>query len=77
MEWDGKLKFIPARTPCFGGIWEMCIGILKSRLFNVSGKAILTYEEMCSLLIELEMILNDHPVAYQLGGMQKPEILIP
>ena len=57
-----KWHFIPVRAPWFGAIWERCIGILKSGLKKVLGRAMVSYDELSTLLVELEAVVNDRPL---------------
>ena len=52
-------KFIPARAPWFGAIWERLIGLVKTCLKKVLCQALVTVEELLCILIELEAIIND------------------
>lgn len=56
-------SFIPARSPHFGGLWESGIKSCKSHLKRVIGQHVLTYEEFCTLLYQVEAILNSRPLA--------------
>ena len=51
-------RFIPARAPWFGAIWERIIGILKSSLKKVLGRALVTSEELSTVISELETTVN-------------------
>lgn len=57
-------KFIPARAPWFGAIWERTIGIVKSALKKVLGRAMVTKRELQTVLMEIEMAVNDRPLTY-------------
>ncbi|XP_066938280.1 uncharacterized protein [Macrobrachium rosenbergii] len=70
-------KFIPARTPWFGAIWERLIGLLKSCLEKIRGQALLSFEELTCVLVELEGIINDRPLSYTPGDLNQLEILTP
>lgn len=59
---DIKFKFIPARAPHFGGIWESNIKSMKSHINRVTNDAILTFEEMSTLLTQIEALLNSRPL---------------
>ncbi|XP_051170292.1 uncharacterized protein LOC127287411 [Leptopilina boulardi] len=58
IEWH----FIPARSPHFGGLWEAAVKSLKHHLRRVMGESLLAYEEMTTLLCEIEAILNSRPL---------------
>lgn len=55
--------FIPARSPHMGGIWEATIKSVKFHLRRVLGNAFLHYEEMYTLLVQIEACLNSRPLA--------------
>lgn len=54
--------FIPPRAPNFGGLWEAAVKSTKTHLKRVVGEAHLTYEEMYTLLTQIESILNSRPL---------------
>lgn len=60
MEW----KFIPPAAPWWGGFWERLIGVMKQILRKVLGKALLTYEEMSTVLCDTESVINSRPLTY-------------
>ena len=70
-------QFIPARAPWFGAIWERLIGLVKSCLKKVLGNALVTFEELSCILIELEAIINDRPLGYDPGDLNQLEVLTP
>ena len=70
-------QFIPARAPWFGAIWERLIGLVKSCLKKVLGHALVTFEELSCILIELEAIINDRPLGYDPGDLNQLEVLTP
>ena len=70
-------QFIPARAPWFGAIWERLIGLVKSCLKKVLGHALVTYEELSCILVELEAIINDRPLGYDPGDLNQLETLTP
>ncbi|XP_018374065.1 PREDICTED: uncharacterized protein LOC108768206 [Trachymyrmex cornetzi] len=56
-------SFILAYSPHFGGIWEAGIKSTKYYLKRVMGDASLTFEELYSLLVQIESILNSRPLS--------------
>ncbi|XP_029671495.1 uncharacterized protein LOC115240471 [Formica exsecta] len=60
---DGtQWKFIPPAAPHFGGKWEAEVKSVKHHLKRVLGETILTYEEMTTLLTQIEAVLNSRPL---------------
>lgn len=58
VEW----KFIPPSSPHFGGLWEAGVKSTKLHLKRILGNSVLTYEEMMTVLIEIEGCLNSRPL---------------
>lgn len=58
IEW----KFIPPRSPHFGGLWESAVKSAKQLLTKVLHNHRLTYEELTTVLTEIEAILNSRPL---------------
>ena len=54
--------FNPPSAPHFGGIWEAAVKSIKFHLKRTLGNALLTYEEMNTLLVQIEAILNSRPL---------------
>ena len=57
-----KWFFIRPRAPDFGGLWESAIKYAKIHLRKVMGNKVLSFEEICTLLCQIEMILNSRPI---------------
>ncbi|XP_017470357.1 PREDICTED: uncharacterized protein LOC108362036 [Rhagoletis zephyria] len=58
-----KFTFIPPRAPHFGGLWEAAVKSAKHLLVRAVGNASLTAEEIETLLVEVEAVLNSRPIA--------------
>ncbi|XP_048486334.1 uncharacterized protein LOC125490598 [Plutella xylostella] len=54
--------FIPPRMPNYGGLWEAGVQSAKRHLTRVNGDTKLTYEEMATLLAQIEACLNSRPL---------------
>jgi hypothetical protein len=55
-------KFIPPRTPNFGGLWEAGVKSVKYHIKRVVGETVLTYDELYTLLTRIEACLNSRPL---------------
>ena len=73
IEW----KFIPPRSPNFGGIWEAGIKNVKHHMKRVLGTTIPTYEEMLTLLKQIEGCLNSRPISPMSSDSRHPNPLTP
>lgn len=54
VEW----RFIPSRSPHFGGLWESAVKSMKNLLRSVLGESFLTIDEMGTVLTRVEACLN-------------------
>ncbi|XP_015120736.1 uncharacterized protein LOC107043667 [Diachasma alloeum] len=55
-------SFSPPRAPHFGGKWEAAIKSTKYHLKRELGSTTFTYEELNSILIQIEPCLNSRPI---------------
>ena len=58
-----KWHFIPPYSPNFGGLWEAGIKSIKFHLRRVVGESTLTYEELSTVLTQIEACLNSRPLS--------------
>lgn len=57
-----KWHFIPARSAHVGGLWEAAVKSTKFHLKRVIGEASLNFEEMYTILVQIESCLNSRPL---------------
>jgi len=55
-------RFNPPAAPHFGGLWEAAVKSTKYHLRRVIGETTLTFEEMSTLLAQIEACLNSRPL---------------
>lgn len=70
-------KFIPPKAPHQGGLWEAGVKSMKTHLRKTMNESYLTYEEMTTLLIQIEAILNSRPLFEQSNDPTDYEALSP
>ncbi|GFS79646.1 uncharacterized protein TNCV_4241171 [Trichonephila clavipes] len=59
IEWN----FIPPTSPHFGGLWEANIKSVKRILLRVAKSAIMNFEELTTLMAQIEAVLNSRPLS--------------
>ena len=67
-------KFNVPTASWWGGWWEICVKLTKLCLRKTLGKAKVTYEELNTVLIEVEGILNSRPLTYVSEEFSEPPI---
>ena len=61
---DGtQWRFNPPAAPHFGGKWEAGVKSVKYHLRRVIGDQLFTFEEMTTLLTQIEAVLNSRPLS--------------
>jgi len=70
-------KFIPPHGPHFGGLWEAAVKSMKHHLRRTLGSHIATYEELCTLLTEIEACLYSRPLCALSSDPFNPTYLSP
>ena len=56
--------FIPKRAPWFGGFYERLIGITRNTLKKTLGRSLVNLDELNTIVIEIESVINDRPITY-------------
>lgn len=69
--------FIPPHSPNFGGLWESGVRSTKTHLRKVVGNSTLTYEEMSTVLAQVEACLNSRPISVLSDDPSDPLPLTP
>ena len=59
-----RQQFILPASPWWGGFYERLVRSVKISLKKVLGKALLTYEELETVLCEIESVINNRPLFY-------------
>ncbi|XP_053692239.1 uncharacterized protein LOC128740701 [Sabethes cyaneus] len=57
-----EFKFIPAKSPNFGGLWEAAVKSMKQHLRRAIGTKTLTPDELQTVLVQIEACLNSRPL---------------
>ena len=60
IEW----QYILPMSPWWGGFYERMVRIVKSSLKKILGNARVTFEELSTILTEIEMTINSRPITY-------------
>lgn len=69
--------FIPPNAPNFGGLWEAGVRSTKAHLKRVVGDATLTFEELSTVLAQIEACLNSRPISILSDNPDDPLPLTP
>jgi hypothetical protein len=70
-------RFIPPHGPHHGGLWEAAVKSMKYHLRRTLGTHIATYEELATLLSEIEACLNSRPLCILLDDPHNQTYLSP
>jgi transposase InsO family protein len=70
-------NFIPPNSPHFGALCEAAVKSMKPHLRRTLGSRVATYEELCTLLSEIEACLNSRPLCTLSDDPSNPSYLSP
>ncbi|GFU95903.1 integrase catalytic domain-containing protein [Trichonephila clavipes] len=68
-------KFIPPRSPNFGGLWEAGVKSFKHHLYRILVNSKITFEEFETIIIQIEGILNSRPLVPLSDNINEYEVL--
>ena len=69
--------FNPPGAPHFGGLWEAGVKSVKTHLNRIIGNHQLTFEEMTTVISQIEACLNSRPLTEILSDPSELEVLTP
>ncbi|XP_058828427.1 uncharacterized protein LOC131688257 [Topomyia yanbarensis] len=72
-----QFRFIPPRSPHFGGIWEAAVKSLKTHLYRTLKNALVTNEQMQTVLTQVEACLNSRPLTQLSNDPEDLDVLTP
>ncbi|XP_074657298.1 uncharacterized protein LOC141910505 [Tubulanus polymorphus] len=68
---------ITRRAPWFGGFYERLVGITKTAIKKVLGRARISLLELITIVSETEQAVNNRPISYCSSDVDDPEPLTP
>lgn len=57
-----QFRFIPPRSPHFGGLWESAVKVAKQLIIRCFNGASLNYEELSTAIAQVEAVMNSRPL---------------
>lgn len=72
-----SFKFIPASSPHVGGLWESNVKAVKFHMKRIMGLTKLNFEELFTLLKQIEACLNSRPICKMSESPEDFQILTP
>ena len=57
-------NFIIEKAPWWGGFWERLVRSIKKPLKTILGRSTLSFDELCTVLVEIEGVINSRPLTY-------------
>lgn len=72
-----RWKYIVERAAWWGGMWERLVRSVKTCLRKVLGRSYLNFEELQTLICEVEAVINSRPLSYLHTDSSEPSPLTP
>ncbi|XP_055632587.1 uncharacterized protein LOC129773061 [Toxorhynchites rutilus septentrionalis] len=72
-----EFKFIPARSPNFGGLWEAAVKSFKGHFKRTIGTRTLHHDEFATTIAQIEACLNSRPLTPLSSDPNDLEVLTP
>jgi hypothetical protein len=72
-----RWHFIPPDSPHFGGLWEAGIKSMKYHMRRVIGNTCMNFEEMSTIMTQIEACLNSRPLCQIPSDPKDPQALTP
>lgn len=72
-----NFHFIPSYSPVFAGLWEAAVKSVKHHLKRVLGSQVFTYEQLYTVLVQIEGILNSRPITPMSSDVEDLSYLTP
>ncbi|XP_024869955.1 uncharacterized protein LOC112453408 [Temnothorax curvispinosus] len=69
--------FIPPRAPNFVGLWEAAVKSAKHHIKRIVGDAHLTFEELYTVITQIEAIMNSRPLIPMSNDPNDMDVLTP
>lgn len=70
-------KYIVERAAWWGGMWERLVRTVKTCLRKILGRSYLQFEELQTLICEVEAVINSRPLSYLHTDSSEPSPLTP
>ena len=68
--------FIPQLSPWMGGVFERMVGLVKSTLRKALGRSVLTFDQLQTVLVESENIVNSRPLTHVSENVSDIEVKV-
>ncbi|XP_062709348.1 uncharacterized protein LOC134288449 [Aedes albopictus] len=72
-----EFKFIPVKSPNFGGLWEAAVKSMKQHLRKTIGLKSITPEELNTVFAQVEACLNSRPITQMSSDPSDLSVLTP